>query len=1717
MGQPRDPCDPHLITEPEIRLASKKSEEAPTGLEWVTRTQRSSSWLPHLSVRPRLLPGSLPSFWSSGRKRSDRNKITDAWRTSASQQPSGGLGGGAVQPSSHLGAQKKKGERWRPFPVSPGSVRTLGAALSPPLATGRLWIPRPAGGGPGGCGLGSRRKSRSPQGPPQRQATPPARLGGSRPCASGLTHPPAAPAEGSTRDPAEMSHSHPAGLLAAYNSLTDKHLAGYFNNTRIRRHLLRSGLITRSGRILSEKEYKLSIMKQDHQKYIRECLAQAIFHKVLDMERYHQLEIKKKLEALARKERIQRFKGEHTRQSIESNMPVLSPHPPIGPKTNRGYRVLVGEEHSGPLTLTAPRPYTAPGNMRPPFRLQPLSSNPAVKTVTKITSGTRSKTSLLENEAPFPIGGKKAMMKFRNSKDKVQTVNPYQLPSINRYLTPVPPPPLHLNGKATRDNNRSETGRRRRFRPTTAPNGLEPLFTRDAGRTYKTSLHSNAAITMIYLGKNVHLTYDDPDFRDEIRVYQQHCGGENLCVYKGKLLEKETFQFISKRHHGFPFSLTFFLNGMQVNRLSSCCEYKHRKGSRLGGKGGYFGFVCVERASPCYKCIIAMGLDKKYSTKSRREKSMENREALRKGEGKLKKDRRRNEMEEGKICASALYSTEEIKTGVREVKLAIEEMENRGQLGQDIWEDSGGNPFKYEYEEDFEVDEEKRDEKANEEGQAYDQMNGISKSPSEDEKNNLSPEKESEILSKKAPDASDNVKEESDGCSEREPEGDIQDIKTASSTSSRSYPYSSDSDEDFKDGDRESETDNSTDECDRSSSQEPSENDEPRKSRDRIKKSSGTETEDEEAAKADVETQPPLRKPSCESVPEEDVGTGTQGSAEDLSEKSRKHAFGEETKSKHLEVRTTEAKDKKAGLSGVTKGVGQIISEALAPSSHCRCDAEVGVCSADDRGTPMGKPETDTGGAPSKDLVVEERAAHASSKEFQRETLYTLETKEATTGGEIPQREDADPVVEKADTAQEEKAEVDEVPLGVWEPTAEEPASGEQSAQEMEISLGLAGATEAEEEGDRRPVREGLPLTGNAAARASVSLSGDAAPGWQALLQRALETEKAASEEPRASGKVELASTTLGSEPLPGGQAPTPEVREPEEEAAEREAGSQAPGTDETEEDEHAEPEDMRPEEGAASEEEGGSEEAVCGGEEPAREKKEAGETGTPLAGESPVGTLERSPEERPREGAARQGTVSEPGSAEEDGREERLPEEPEVAREERRKAERPEKPPRETGSETEVTRASTLTDGAASEEEKKLSGREANPPEETVSEEQPQTEQNQMQLDAEDVDPTKAPETTEGAGLLEKSMEERVVSLPEAGPEIEKSSEKATTLRKGGGRETPREAGDTEHKGRAEAGGQRSAAPSEQEEGTLEGSGGDPEMSVSATAEAKAGAAQNLDGFARAEERTQGPEGVEAAKVTQEDVPEEDPTMEEKCSEEAEDEHPEEERDDECTLRTGPMEDSSAEGSGATGRGQAAAEEGVHPGEGVAGTAAGRREVLAEAKTAQGERVANTAAPLSDDAGEETQDKEDEDQVLRKVAAAESREEGPGVEEGAVAFTTEAAVGVFPEPSEVSAPAPQLGQDGGGGKAETTQPPRSAGEEKKTGSGDGEGQMTGTAEGFRGGSPEETEAGPPRESLEAGATLPAKPGFSGTQKKQQPMVQGERECADVPLNSTKD
>ncbi|XP_069498009.1 glutamate-rich protein 3 isoform X2 [Ambystoma mexicanum] len=527
-----------------------------------------------------------------------------------------------------------------------------------------------------------------------------------------------------------MSH-HYAGPLAAYNSLTDKHLTGYFNNTRIRRHLQRVGLVTRSGRIVSEKEYRLNAMRKDHQKYIRECLAQAIFHKVLDMERHHQIEIKRKLENFARKERIQKTKVDRPKRLEEDALPLFSPRPPTGPKSSFGRNNLRdGEQSDCSESPSSSRPNTAPGSMQRPVRLEPLPGS-AVKT----TSSTQPKTSALDADHQFATMVDKDLLKLMNTVDPSTGISPYRLPIINNYVTPAPP----TMKKSDRNPNmtRSGTSRGRRFRPTTAPHGFDLLSPKDPVRFHKTSLHSNVAITMIYLGQSVRLSHDDMDYRDEIKVFQQHCGGENLCIFKGNLLEGETFQCTSRRHRGFPFSLTFYINGLQVDRLSSCCEYKHRKGARLGGKHGYFRFVEVEGASPCYRCIIAMGLDKKPSPPPKKRKEDPEDEDF----VDLKVDIVLGTKKTEEQCDEEVQWERPVSVaacGTNRTSSEEEFISERDET-KDDQDDENVDTAKDEYDEDFEADEDKGDEEINEEEPAAGPSNAASPPHAEGEGDDLDP------------------------------------------------------------------------------------------------------------------------------------------------------------------------------------------------------------------------------------------------------------------------------------------------------------------------------------------------------------------------------------------------------------------------------------------------------------------------------------------------------------------------------------------------------------------------------------------------------------------------------------------------------------------------------------------------------------------------------------------------------------------------------------------------------------------------------------------------------------------------------------------------------------------------------------------------------------------------------------------------------------------
>ncbi|KAJ0019894.1 hypothetical protein NQD34_007463, partial [Periophthalmus magnuspinnatus] len=128
-------------------------------------------------------------------------------------------------------------------------------------------------------------------------------------------------------------------------------------------------------------------------------------------------------------------------------------------------------------------------------------------------------------------------------------------------------------------------------------------------KTRREAKKSNVTVSMTYLGQGRRRTSTEV-VQDELKVLQQVNGGENLCVFKGMVTPGEQFQFISQRHRGYPFSATFYVNGLMVARISSCCEYRYTPGFQQGKKSS-FRLAWLEGGVPCYRCT---SLRNKYSS-----------------------------------------------------------------------------------------------------------------------------------------------------------------------------------------------------------------------------------------------------------------------------------------------------------------------------------------------------------------------------------------------------------------------------------------------------------------------------------------------------------------------------------------------------------------------------------------------------------------------------------------------------------------------------------------------------------------------------------------------------------------------------------------------------------------------------------------------------------------------------------------------------------------------------------------------------------------------------------------------------------------------------------------------------------------------------------------------------------------------------------------------
>ncbi|XP_078721464.1 uncharacterized protein LOC144937831 isoform X2 [Lampetra fluviatilis] len=428
----------------------------------------------------------------------------------------------------------------------------------------------------------------------------------------------------------------PPGPLVAYNSLEDKHLAAYFSSARMRRHLRRVGLIKRSGELVSERAYKLQVARKEHQERVREVLAQAILDKALHMEHYRQAAIRRKLEEISKLKRIRRIQTARGQQAERDALRILHPHPPPERRTApRSGGTSDGASPDSPAATSSAeaeessRPLTAPERSSRPQRLQPLRTAVSLPCPTRLNQLEREmlqkltgRTTFLMEPHPPPspyvlplIYNRVATTGFNHHQQQQQQLNSRSNEALRSRTSAQPlgtrrgrvlrisasqghaSPPAEGDGKVG-------SGSQPRLR-TLVPRPPQP---RGGGAATATAAAA-AEVSMLYLGKRGRPSRDQV-LGDEVRVMQQHCGGESLCVFHGRLKRGEAFRFRSRRLGGFPFSLSLYVDGLLVGRLSWCCEFRHRQGGRLsGGRLSHFSLTGVQGAAPCYRCIIAQGLD----------------------------------------------------------------------------------------------------------------------------------------------------------------------------------------------------------------------------------------------------------------------------------------------------------------------------------------------------------------------------------------------------------------------------------------------------------------------------------------------------------------------------------------------------------------------------------------------------------------------------------------------------------------------------------------------------------------------------------------------------------------------------------------------------------------------------------------------------------------------------------------------------------------------------------------------------------------------------------------------------------------------------------------------------------------------------------------------------------------------------------------------------
>lgn len=425
------------------------------------------------------------------------------------------------------------------------------------------------------------------------------------------------------------------GPLGTYNSLTDQHLTHYFKKPSVKRQLRNAGLITKEGTIIPDSIRKLRETEKQQQKQAHEFLANAIVQKTLELERLREAEIQHHLDDINKIELVERIKSARSKSTKNhASLPYQSASKFSQSADSLSLPLLQTRDYNWNKS-SFPFNYTLPDYMLENIKNfdkvnkeeYPLGSQ-------QIKKGSSAKLHKERKNENFDYQrSKSAGAKLKNIDSHNQIYkNAFKVllnSSVSPYLSPI-----LSKGKSISNIQRNLSANFRTRKKSKSINKNKKnnqhkiskiIEEPTAVNLYESHNNNNmeyfkikkpvlqvsescCKVTLCFHGATSTYAWMIPHIYQEVHIIQQHCGGNSICIFKKQLQAEDIFTFVSRRHRGYPFSITIFIDSIRHLRLSTCCEYRYQCGSKLGGKRGQFTLIDVQGSKPCFRCQVEESL-----------------------------------------------------------------------------------------------------------------------------------------------------------------------------------------------------------------------------------------------------------------------------------------------------------------------------------------------------------------------------------------------------------------------------------------------------------------------------------------------------------------------------------------------------------------------------------------------------------------------------------------------------------------------------------------------------------------------------------------------------------------------------------------------------------------------------------------------------------------------------------------------------------------------------------------------------------------------------------------------------------------------------------------------------------------------------------------------------------------------------------------------------